>query len=186
MLNHSGTIEIKTERLLLRKFALADAEDMLKYWISYPMVQYQYLDAAVPSMEEVEELLKNWIKQYDKENYYHWAIIEIESDCCIGHFGLWYDEEDDTWMPTYCIGEKFQCKGYMTEAYKAVIKFAFTQLNVEKLDVATRSANIASQQVINKCGFIHVDTEKNALYENGIIMDRYFYALTKDEWLRIK
>ena len=36
MLTHSGTQTIKTERLILRRFAYSDDDSMLKYWISDP------------------------------------------------------------------------------------------------------------------------------------------------------
>lgn len=42
MLKHNGTQTIETERLILRKFAYTDADDMLKYWISDPLVQFVY------------------------------------------------------------------------------------------------------------------------------------------------
>ena len=38
MLTHSGTQTIKTERLILRRFAYSDDDSMLKYWISDPEI----------------------------------------------------------------------------------------------------------------------------------------------------
>jgi len=186
MLNHCQTPEIKTERLLLRQFKIMDAEDMLKYWISYSETQSRYLDQVYTTQEDVEKLILQWIDGYKRGNFYKWAIIEAESDYCIGQVALWFNEEDGSCMPEYCIGDKFQRRGYMTEAFKAVLEFAFMKLNAEKIDNATRSVNIGSQKVINSCGFRHIETDKNALYENGVQVDRYFYILTRDEWLAAK
>ena len=181
MLEHCGTIDIKTERLLLRQFKLTDAEDMLKYWISYAETQARYLDQVYTSQEDVEQLLSTWIENYTSESFYKWAIVELESNCCVGQVSLWFNE-DEYCIPTYCIGDKFQRRGYMTEAFKAVLEFAFTKLGAEKIDIATRSVNAGSQKVITNCGFRHIETDKNALYENGVQVDRYFYVLTRKEW----
>jgi len=39
MLTHIGTMQIETERLILRKFQYTDDENMLKYWISDLVIQ---------------------------------------------------------------------------------------------------------------------------------------------------
>ena len=185
MLKHCGTTEIKTERLLLRQFKITDAEDMLKYWISYSETQARYLDRVYTTQEDVENLLSEWINNYKNEWFYKWAIIEAESGYCIGQVALWFGEGDSC-MPEYCIGDNFQRRGYMTEAFKAVLEFAFMELNVERIDIATRSVNISSQKVIYNCGFRHIETDKNALYEDGVQVDRYLYLLTKSEWVSNK
>ena len=42
MLTHIGTMQIETERLILRKFQYTNDENMLKYWISDPAIQSMY------------------------------------------------------------------------------------------------------------------------------------------------
>ena len=41
-MNHCGTQVIKTKRLVLRPFVLADAADLLELWIADPAVQGEY------------------------------------------------------------------------------------------------------------------------------------------------
>ena len=184
MFTHCGAVEIKTERLLLRRFRLTDAEDALKYWLSYPMVTYRYmLSGAYADKERVETLLTQWIDNYSNDNFYKWAIEEQASGACIGDIYLWDINEDDASCEMgYALGEAFGGKGYMTEASKAVIDFSFEVMNAMRVDICTRSSNIASQKVIAKCGFMQIDIAKNALWENGVQCDRYFYSLTRDKW----
>lgn len=53
----------------------------------------------------------------------------------------------------YWLGVKFWGKGYGTEAVRAVIDYAFTDLDCESLQAAARVTNPASRRVLEKCGF---------------------------------
>jgi RimJ/RimL family protein N-acetyltransferase len=53
----------------------------------------------------------------------------------------------------YWLGVKHWGKGYATEAVRAVIDHAFTDLDCETLQSAARVTNPASRRVLEKCGF---------------------------------
>jgi RimJ/RimL family protein N-acetyltransferase len=53
----------------------------------------------------------------------------------------------------YWLGTKFWGKGYATEAVRAMIDHAFTDLDCEALQSAARVTNPASRRVLEKCGF---------------------------------
>lgn len=66
----------------------------------------------------------------------------------------------------YWIGVDFRNKGYMTEAVKSVIKEAFKDKTVQRIEITASEKNIASQTVIKKCGLKYEGTLRNAAY-NG-------------------
>jgi RimJ/RimL family protein N-acetyltransferase len=53
----------------------------------------------------------------------------------------------------YWLGVKHWGKGYATEAVRAVIDHAFTNLDCEALQSSARVTNPASRRVLEKCGF---------------------------------
>jgi RimJ/RimL family protein N-acetyltransferase len=53
----------------------------------------------------------------------------------------------------YWLGAKFWGKGYATEAVRAMIDHAFTDLDCDALYSAARVTNPASRRVLEKCGF---------------------------------
>ena len=57
MLEHTGTIYMETERLVLRKFSYEDIPNMLKNWIANPNVQHEYGELEYKTVAEVKELL---------------------------------------------------------------------------------------------------------------------------------
>ena len=53
----------------------------------------------------------------------------------------------------YWLGAKYWSKGYATEAVRAMIDHAFTDLDHEALQSSARVTNPASRRVLEKCGF---------------------------------
>ena len=53
----------------------------------------------------------------------------------------------------YWLGTKYWGKGYATEAVRALIDHAFTDLEVPALQAGVRVTNPASRRILEKCGF---------------------------------
>ena len=49
--------------------------------------------------------------------------------------------------------EEFQGNGYATEAVKLALKWAFDHPGIIAVEAETDPDNVASQKVLNKCGF---------------------------------
>jgi len=183
ILNCNGTQTIETERLILRKLAYTDANDMLKYWISDPLVQFMYGEPIYVNNKEITELLDKYITFYKKMDYYRWAIILKETNECIGQVAFFLvNSENHFGEIEYCIGKTFQKKGLATEATKAVIKFGFENINFHKVQICHKEGNIASQKVIEKCGFNYESALRDFFYRDGKYFDRLYYSLLKEEW----
>ena len=84
MLTHIGTQTIETERLILRKFEYSDSSSMLKNWIADEKIQSLNSEPTYETEEAVKELLTKYITSYEKEDYYRWAVIDKETNECIG------------------------------------------------------------------------------------------------------
>ena len=183
MLTHSGTQTIKTERLILRRFAYSDYDSMLKYWISDPEIQSLYSEPVYTTKEEVKELLDQYIFSYEKENYYRWAIITKETNQCIGQIAYFLvDEKNNFAEIEYCIGAAFQCKGFATEATKAVIKYGFENINLHKVQICTKTINEPSKRVIEKCGFTYEGTLRDYFCVKDEYIGRLYYSILESEY----
>ena len=79
-MRHYGTQLLETERLILRRFEIGDAEAMYKNWASDFDVT-KYLTWPVHTSIDVSKaVLEEWITSYSKNNYYQWAIVLKEHD----------------------------------------------------------------------------------------------------------
>ena len=79
----------------------------------------------------------------------------------------------------YWLSEQAQGSGIMTRACKTLIDMAFTELDLDKIEVPVAIGNTASRAVCERLG-MHVEgTITNAENLNGRIVDHIYYALTR-------
>ena len=183
MLTHSGTQTIETDRLILRRFLYTDDDSMLKYWIADEKIQSLYSEPVYETKEAVKELLDKYIGSYEREDYYRWAIIEKTTGECIGQIAYFLvDNKNHFAEIEYCIGSNFQCKGFATEATKAVIKFGFEKMNLHKVQICTKTINAPSKRVIEKCGFNYEGTLRDYFYIDGQYVGRLYFSILRSEY----
>ena len=183
MLTHNGTKTIETERLILRRFEYTDDTAMLKYWIADEKIQSLYSEPVYSTKEEVKELLDIYIGSYEKPDYYRWAIIEKDCGECIGQIAYFLvDGKNHFAEIEYCIGSEFQCRGYATEAAKAVIAFGFDEINLHKVQICTKTINQPSKRVIEKCGLTYEGTLRDYFFMNGEYVGRHYFSILRSEY----
>lgn len=183
MLTHIGTNTIETERLILRRFAYTDDDAMLKNFIADEKVQSMYSEPVYTTKEAVKGLLDKYIGSYEKEDYYRWAVIEKASGECIGLIAYFLvDSKNHFAEIEYCIGAAFQCRGYATEATKAVIRYGFERMNLHKVQICTKTINQPSRRVIEKCGFTYEGTLRDYFYMDGEYVGRHYFSILRSEY----
>lgn len=183
MITHCGTQEFETKQLILRRFEYEDVEDMKKYWISDPKIQFMYSEPIYESREEILELLKGYIESYNRLDYYRWAIILKDTNECIGQIAYFLVDTKNHYAEIeYCIGSKFQRKGLATEATKGIINYGFDKIHLHKVQICHKASNHASKGVIEKCGFTYEGTLRDYFYIEGSYIDRLYYSILKEEW----
>ena len=183
MLTHNGTDTITTDRLILRKFEYSDDDSMLRNWIADEKIQSMYSEPVYSTKEEIKELLDKYIGSYERPDYYRWAVIEKASGECIGQIAYFLvDSKNHFAEIEYCIGAEFQCRGYATEATKAVIAFGFDRINLHKVQICTKTINKPSRRVIEKCGFTYEGTLRDYFFMNGEYVGRHYFSILREEY----
>lgn len=182
MLDHKGTIIIHTDRLTLRRFTPDDAEQMYENWAKDERVTRYLTWPPHKSPELTRTLLTDWCKEYDRPNYYNWAM-EYEGKP-IGSIGVVRIDERSEWAELgYCIGYDYWGKGIMTEAARAVIAFLFSAVGFHRIGIDHAVKNPASGKVAQKCGLSYEGTRR-AYYKSlaGEYLDIVHYGILKSDW----
>jgi ribosomal-protein-alanine N-acetyltransferase len=87
----------------------------------------------------------------------------------------------------YCLSKRFWGRGFMSEAFHAVLLYFFKDLKVEGMVMSALSDNVRSRRVIEKQGFHFV--KMNPHYEFPLkkeVHEVAEYALTRAEFLAIE
>lgn len=77
----------------------------------------------------------------------------------------------------YAISNEYTGKGYGTQAAQGLIKYLFENTNTEILNATALTYNLASNNVIRKCGFILIDK----IEIEG--KEYFYYRLSKSEYI---
>src|SRR5262245_36794005 len=81
----------------------------------------------------------------------------------------------------YWIGAPHVRRGYMTDAVKAVLPFAFGTLGLHRLEAACLPHNLPSTRVLEKVGFKREGMARRYLKINGVWQDHDLFALLHDD-----
>lgn len=185
MLNHVGTQQFETVRLVLRQHDMTDADDMFRNWVTDLEVSRFWAWEPHKDVMETKSLLARWIEEYADLKTYHW-IIELKSIAqAIGYIYLnAFDEADKNAAVHFALSRTYWNQGIMTEACKGVLAFAFSVIGLESVLAWHHIDNPASGRVMQKCGMRYIKTECKQVPDCERIGGDYcFYEITASDWV---
>lgn len=186
-MNHKGTVAIETERLILRRFTENDAEAMFKNWEGDPKVTEFLRWKTAVNLKDAQNVLLEWIRDYEKADFYQWAIVLKDIEEPIGTISVVdKNEQLDIVHIGYCIGSKWWHQGITSEAFKAIIPFFFNEVCVNRIESQHDPHNPNSGYVMKKCGLKYEGTLREADWNNKGIVDACMYSLLKSEWNNVE
>lgn len=182
-MKHCGTQRIETDRLILRRYRIEDADAMYKNWASDSEVTKFLMWPPHPSVAVSRGIIEDWLKEYPDEKYYQWAIVlKANGDEPIGGIGVVHMNEDISMVHIgYCLGRAWWRRGIMSEALKAVMSFMFDTVEVNRVESRHDPRNPNSGKVMQKCGMKYEGTLRSADWNNQGICDACYYALLRSE-----
>lgn len=182
-MKNCGTQRIETDRLILRRYKIEDADAMYKNWASDSEVTKFLTWQPHPSVDVSRSIIEDWLKEYSDEKYYQWAIVlKDNGNEPIGGISVVHMNEDISMVHIgYCLGRAWWRRGIMSEALKAVTDFMFDTVEVNRVESRHDPRNPNSGKVMQKCGMKYEGTLRSADRNNQGICDACYYALLRSE-----
>ena len=183
MLTHKGTKTIETDRLILRRFTMEDAEPMFRNWASDDQVTKHMTWPTHESVEVSRMVLADWTAGYAGDKFYQWAIVLKEN----GPEPIGSISAAHIWEKTrcahigYCMSRAHWGKGVMTEALSAVIGFFFDEVGINRVEAEHDPNNPASGRVMEKSGMTFEGTSRQAAVSNQGIIDVSRWAILRSD-----
>jgi ribosomal-protein-alanine N-acetyltransferase len=183
MLIHKGTQMLETKRLILRKTVMDDALPMFRNWACDPEVTKFLTWPPHPSVETTAQLLKLWIEESEKPDYYQWMIVLKEIEQPIGTISVVRHRDDIAEAEIgYCIGRTWWHRGIMSEALNAVIDYLFAEVGMNRITAKHDTNNPHSGGVMRKCSMTYEGTHRASDRNNQGICDTAVYAVLRRDW----
>lgn len=161
-LHHKGTVNIETKRFLLRKFETYDVDDIYNNWTSHNEAAKYNAWKVHDSVSVTKEYLEQWIKEYEKLNNYHWAIMDKETEEVIGSISASNIKNKNRYCEIgYTVGTKYWNNGIATEVLIEVLKYLTKEIGFTNIHAIHDVRNKASGRVMEKAGMIFVKNTKH-------------------------
>ena len=181
-MQHLGTTQLQTERLILRRFLPADAEAMYRNWASDPEVTRFLTWPPHANVNVSRWVVNDWISHYKEKDFYQWAMVPKELGEPIGTISVVaYDDRMGKIEVGYCIGKQWWHRGYMTEALGAVIHFFFEEVGSNRVQACHDTNNPNSGLVMRKCGMTFEGIQRQAGWNNCGVCDVAWYAILAED-----
>ena len=183
-MQHLGTVRLETERLVLRRFTIDDASAMFCNWASDSEVTKFLMWPTHDSIEMSKTILNEWIGEYDKEDFYQWAIVLKENGAePIGSISVVLkDDVIEMVHIGYCIGREWWHQGITSEALSALIRFFFEDVLINRIESRHDLKNPNSGKVMTKCGLKYEGTLRAADWNNQGRCDSAMYAILREDY----
>lgn len=80
----------------------------------------------------------------------------------------------------YWVSQQHASRGYITAAVRAVVRFAFEDLDLHRVEAACQPDNMASRRVLEKAGFTHEGAAPAYLKINGQWRDHLLFGIVNE------
>lgn len=161
----------------LRPWTMEDLGSLVRYANNAHIAQFMTDKFPHPYTEESG---RNFIAFANHDQPVHIFAIEWEGEA-VGGIGI--HPQDDIQRRNaelgYWLSEPHWGKGIMTSAIRQIIPFAFENFEIDRLFARTFGSNKASQQVLEKNGFVLEAKFAQTLFKNGTHQDEWIYAVRR-------
>lgn len=97
------------------------------------------------------------------------SLVPIEEETRAAELGYW-------------VAPAYQQNGYATAAAQRIVRYGFQQLNLHRIAAYAFAYNDASQRVLERVGFTHEGSHREAAFVDGAYRDAEVYGLLEQEW----
>lgn len=183
-MNNIGTQRIETNRLILRKITMDDANDMYNNWASDEDVAKHLTWTRHKSVDDSKGIISIWEKELEEDNCYRWCIELKETHEAIGTIDVVsLNINLESALIGYCISKRYWNQGITTEALIAVQNFLFQHVQLNRVESHHLTVNPASGKVMKKAGMSFEGIKRQGTKDNkGNFCDLAIYAILKSDW----
>ncbi len=176
-----------SHRLLLRPFTGSDAPALL----AVSLANRDFMRPWEPrkndeafTLTAMEQSIQEQQRQWSENRGYGFGVWEQAGGTLIGRAALSRITRGafQNCGLGYWLDAAHNGRGYMTEAVRLVLGYAFGELGFHRVEAATLLHNVGSIRVLEKTGFRREGLALRYLQIDGRWQDHCLWAITSEEW----
>jgi ribosomal-protein-alanine N-acetyltransferase len=145
---------ITTQRLILRKLTIKDAEAIMMLRSDEQVNKFIDRPKSI-DLNEAKKFIEKIENGINDNQWIYWAITSKEEDALIGTICLWnISIENNRAEIGYELHPNFQRKGLMQEAITKIIEYGFNKMKLEIITSFTHPGNKRSTDILLKNNFL--------------------------------
>ncbi|MBW0259206.1 alanine acetyltransferase [Bacillus sp. F2HM] len=171
-----------SQHIYVRTLTENDAESLL----TLELENRSYFQEFTPLVKDdfftlprqIERIQRSRQRIAQDESYMH-GIFLNETDALIGTISLSSVVRgpiEGAWLG-YVLDQRQGGNGYMTEAIRLIIDYAFFELNLHRIETGVKPSNKGSIRVLEKTGFENEGLNRKKVKINGVWEDHYLFAI---------
>lgn len=181
-MKHIGTTTLETERLILRRFTIEDAESMFNNWASDNEVTKFLTWPAHRTIEDSKWFINFCLDNYSDLSFYNWGMELKDTHELIGNISIVHINEDTNNMILgWVIGKKYWGNGYAPEAGNKMVDVMFNEVGVNCIVGLHDVNNPKSGRAMHKMGMKFEGIIRQCNRNNQGIVDCARYSILKSE-----
>ena len=153
---------LETPRLILRPLTPDDVPD-LRRWLARDEIYTYWGRPASKGEREPETMFidpRPWVKRKPSPDF-KWGMVSKDTNTVIGDISVFDIENSRMGSVGYRLDPDLWGQGYTSEALAAAVDFIFTHTELDRLHATADVRNVASNRVLEKCGFVHEGTVRH-------------------------
>lgn len=159
---------------------MADAHSLFKIWSDPKVTKFMNI-INFTHEEQAKEMIELFDQFAEEYKAIRLTIIEKESNEIIGSCGFnSFDVKSATTEIGYDLAKAYWGKGYAPESISALIDYAFTTLDINRIEAKVEPGNINSIKVLEKLNFTFEGTFQEYEESKESSYDINVYSLLKN------
>ena len=178
-MNYIEDNTIVTERLVIKPVAVSDTEEIHKYAGDKEIDMMLFLPND--NIEQTIEFTKNAVREWAKENPSVREFVMLYNGKIIGGIDL-ETVDESAYEIGWVISKDHRNNGFVTEAGKALVGYAFEVLLAKRVIAHCDVRNKALEKVMQKLGMTLADNSGKRFYEKtGVTAGELMYCIDRQE-----
>ena len=174
---------LTTKRLILR--FLSEADILVLYDIySHPEVMRYWSWPPWTDSSQAQRMLLDAQEGYSTRSALQLGIERCDDHVLVGTITIFHFYGPSRRAEIgYILGRSYWGSGYMHEALRAVLDYAFHVLNLNRLEADIDPRNRASARTLERLGFQKEGHLRERWIVNDEVSDTWLYGLLRREWI---